>query len=210
MGGSFACLQLNRVADLDVGYAFKSEWFQQEGIRLLRGENVGYGSADWKDQQCLSHERSLNYQECLLNENDVIIGMDRTFTKTGVKITVLKRSDCPSLLVQRVGRFKPEDCSRSYLRWLILSPEYLRRLLNQQKGMDIPHLSKTEILEPLVPIPFGNEQEKIADRLSIFQQNIDLEKERRDKMIKHKSGLMHDLLTGRVPVNPDPAEETHV
>ena len=37
---------LSSVVDLQVGYAFKSSWFSENGVRLLRGENVGYGIPD--------------------------------------------------------------------------------------------------------------------------------------------------------------------
>jgi type I restriction enzyme, S subunit len=194
------CINLNQVADLVVGFAFKSEWFQEDGVNLLRGENVGYGNPDWKDKRCLSYERAQRYNEYLLHEGDVVIGMDRAFTKSGVKITVMRSFDCPSLLVQRVGKFVAKSCYDLYLRWLVLSPKYLRDLINQQKGMDIPHLSKSEILAPFIPLPPEKEQREIALRIDLFDSNIQKEVENLEKMIDQKSGLMHDLLTGKVTV----------
>lgn len=200
-------VELGNVADLVVGYAFKSEWFRDEGIKLLRGENVGYGRADWSDTRCLSPTKAARYQEYLLNDHDVVIGMDRTFTKSGVKITVLENSDCPSLLVQRVGKFVPLDCKKCFLRWLVVSPVYIQRLINQQKGMDIPHLSKSEILEPIVPIPSNNEQQAIASLLDSIERLLDSWQLNYEKLQKQKSGLMHDLLTGKVPVQVEPEDE---
>jgi len=50
--------ELSEVVDLRVGYAFKSSWFAEDGVRLLRGENVGTGKADWKDTQSLPHHKA--------------------------------------------------------------------------------------------------------------------------------------------------------
>jgi type I restriction enzyme, S subunit len=197
------CVALSQVADLVVGFAFKSDWFQDNGISLLRGENVGYGHPDWKDKRCLSYDKARHYKDFLLGEGDVVIGMDRTFTKSGVKITVLRDFDCPCLLVQRVGRFVAMSCHNLYLRWILLSSKYLRDLVNQQKGMDIPHLSKSEILAPLIPLPPLEEQVKIAKRIEICNSNIQEEYEHLEKLKKQKSGLMHDLITGKVQVNSE-------
>lgn len=193
---------LSKAADLDVGYAFKSEWFKSEGIGLLRGENVGYGRADWKDRQCLSPARARQFAEYWLKPGDVVIGMDRTFTKSGVKITPLTEDDCPALLVQRVGRFRPRDCEPAFLRWLIEMPEYLRALNVNQKGMDIPHLSKSEILEPAVPLVSRPEQLSISSRIDAVQAQTRRDELAVAKLSALKSGLMHDLLTGRVAVGP--------
>ncbi|SDY10056.1 restriction endonuclease subunit S [Nitrosomonas halophila] len=196
--------KLGNIADLIVGYAFKSTWFRDEGIKLLRGENVGCGRANWSEIRCLPSITAESFEEYLLDEGDVVIGMDRTFTKTGVKISVLGKSDTPSLLVQRVGKFVPVRCRPEYLRWLVVSPSYLQNLVNQQKGMDIPHLSKSEILEPRVPVPTKQEQQLISHMIESVERIIDSENLAYEKLQKQKSGLMHDLLTGKVSVTPDP------
>lgn len=45
--------KLGKVAILQNGYAFKSEWFSKSGVRLLRNANVGHGVLDWIEA-CLS------------------------------------------------------------------------------------------------------------------------------------------------------------
>lgn len=191
---------MSKIADLFVGFAFKSEWFQGEGISLLRGENVGTGRPLWNDRQCLSEERAKQFPEYLLKPGDVVIGMDRTFTTLGVKITQLANEDCPALLVQRVGKFVPLQCEASFLRWLVGTPYYLRELLKQQKGMDIPHLSKAEILAPRVVLPPKLEQLLISERIDRIARKIALSELHLHKLQQEKHGLMHDLLTGRVRV----------
>ncbi|HWQ88976.1 MAG TPA: restriction endonuclease subunit S [Desulfitobacteriaceae bacterium] len=194
---------LSSVVDLQVGYAFKSSWFSGYGIRLLRGENVGNGRPDWKDQKCLTDSIAIQFQDYELSAGDLIIGMDRTFTKQGFKVSLLGDEDVPSLLVQRVGRFRPLSIPDGFMRLLIMSPAYQRELLLQQKGMDIPHLSKSEILSPIVPIPKStNEMTTIASRIQMFQRAEQDNAGHLQKLRSLKTALMQDLLTGRKRVTP--------
>jgi type I restriction enzyme, S subunit len=192
---------LQAVADLQVGYAFKSEWFHDsDGTRLLRGENVGYGTPDWSDCRFLPAQHLADFEQYLLAAGDVIIGMDRTFTQAGAKISVLSDQDCPALLVQRVGKFVPKSIRRDYLRCVIRSPLYLIALTHQEKGMDIPHLSREEILQPFIPIPCEHEQIKVAEVVLAHEARLRAEEVHHAKLKLQKRGLMHDLLTGRVRV----------
>jgi len=194
---------LDSIADLQVGFAFKSEWFQDSGtVRLLRGENVGYGTPEWSATKFLASSLVTQFGEYNLCSGDVVIAMDRTFTKTGAKFSVIGRDDLPCLLVQRVGRFLATNCQLSFLRVLLLWPDFQRKLIAQQKGMDIPHLSKSEILEPHVPVPDPAEQAQIAQRVEIVEQRLSVEVQLVGKLRTTKAGLMDDLLTGHVRVTP--------
>ena len=191
---------LAKVCDLQVGYAFKSSTFSDSGIRLLRGENVGYGMPLWGNTQYLPEDIAVGFSGYRLEAGDIIIGMDRTFTKSGTKITKLGSSDIPALLVQRVGRFIPTLADKSYLWHLIRSGVYLDSLKNQEKGMDIPHLSKTEILEPIVPVPPTDEQKEIGKPLQAVDDLINGKVVKLQNTISVKKALLQDLLTGKVRV----------
>jgi type I restriction enzyme S subunit len=200
--------RLGEFVQLQVGYAFKSSWYRDDsGIRLLRGENVGNGEPDWSDTKLLPSEMAMHYGEYVLRAGNVVIGMDRTFTKAGVKITLMRDEDCPALLVQRVGRFVPTNCEASYMRALLGFQRYHADLACQQKGMDIPHLSQMEILQPLIPRPSTEEQLLIATRLAALDATIKSSRNDLEKRKLQKTGLMQDLLTGKVPVKADEPEE---
>jgi type I restriction enzyme S subunit len=189
--------RLSQVADLQVGFAFKSAWFVETvGTRLLRGENVGYGIADWSETRTLESRSDEAFRAYYLNPGDVVIGMDRTFTRSGAKITVLREGDCPCLLVQRVGRFIPRTCDQRYL-WVVLSSEGVQsRLRLEQKGMDIPHLSRAEILHPLAAFPRLPEQRAIAGALSDVDALIGALDQLIAKKRDLKQAAMQQLLTG--------------
>jgi len=195
--------QLSTVVDLKVGYAFKSSWFNDDGIRLLRGENVGIGKPDWKETRYLPLKIAHKFEEYQLKAGDIIIGMDRTFTKQGFKVSLLSEEDTPCLLVQRVGCFVPLNIPQGFMQLLIQSPNYQRELFLQQKGMDIPHLSKSEILTPHVPIPANSDEMNTISNIIEATQLIELNTKRSlGKLRSLKKSLMEDLLTGKKRVTP--------
>lgn len=57
-----------------------------------------------------------------------------------------------------------------------------------------------------LPVPSYKEQEMIFKRYSSITSKIGNEKDKLEKLQKEKSGLMHDLLTGKVPVSVDEPE----
>ncbi|MGU5791223.1 restriction endonuclease subunit S [Aeromonas hydrophila] len=199
---TWEAVPLKVVCDLQVGFAFKSELFVEEGVSLLRGENVGFGYPIWKERRCLPKHVAEQYSEYKLAVGDLVIGMDRTFTKSGVKISRLGLADVPSLLVQRVGRFIPFGMVDGLIDHVLKQEQYLRALTIAEQGMDIPHLSKEDILSPLVAVPkCPLEAEMIVKRLKTIQLYIEHEETQKQKLISQKIGLMRDLLTGKVPVS---------
>ena len=189
---------LSDIVGLKVGYAFKSSWFSESGIRLLRGENVGTGKPDWKDTRWLPFHIAVKYPEYELDAGALIIGMDRTFTKQGFKVSLIKESDTPCLLVQRVGCFIPLNIPEGFMQMLIQSDMFQRELLLQQKGMDIPHLSKCEILSPIVPVPGRfDEMHEISTKFKMLIASETDTTDSLEKLYSLKAALMQDLLTGR-------------
>jgi hypothetical protein len=79
--------------------------------------------------------------------------------------------------------------------------------MNTNSG--VPTLGVEFIESIQVSFPLNEEQRLIADRLGSTSKQMDAEIERRNKLINQKWGLMQDLLTGKVQVNPDPSEPGH-
>jgi restriction endonuclease S subunit len=188
---------LSDICDLQVGFPFRSTDFSEAGVRLLRGENVGYGAPNWERAQFLPNslaEASSMYQ---VNAGDIVIGMDRSFTKSGFKVSKISSADLPCLLVQRVGRFAPKSISANFLWHILQSPDYQRVLLSSEKGMDIPHLSKGEILEPLVPVADTPTQDQVSNSLDSMLKSIRSVDASIAATSQLGAALRSDLLSGR-------------
>ena len=197
-------------AELQTGFPFKSRDFSADGDRLLRGSNVGPGHLIWRKDRTrfFPSSRRAEVKEYVLREGDVVVAMDRPFIGGGFKVATLTASDLPSLLLQRVGRFRNyRNLAPEYL-WHLLQSRYVKtHLLVNQKGTDLPHISKAEIESSICPFPPMAEQERISDVLGTLDSyTAQLERERKQTH-RVKSALMSVLLTGELRVTPDPEPE---
>jgi len=91
------------------GYAFASSEFStdDDDIRLLRGANVSPDAIRWNDTVYWSRERLGEVSRFMLGAGDVVLGMDRPWISSGIRVAELTKNDTPALLLQRVCRIAP-------------------------------------------------------------------------------------------------------
>lgn len=162
--------------DLLVGFAFKSAEFtdDRDGIRLLRGDNVGQGRLRWHDARRWPVERTSEFKRYELKAGDVVLAMDRPWIEAGLKYASVRDDDVPSLLVQRVARLRGNGAlSQEYLRYLIAGPQFTSWVLAVQTGTAIPHISGGQIADYPFCLPPRPEQERIASVLGALDDKID-------------------------------------
>jgi len=161
-------------AKVQGGYAFKSQWFVQTGIRLLRNQNVYHGKLDWSDAVHLPADRRGEFAQFELRENDVVITMDRPLISTGLKAARIRSEDLPCLLLQRVGRFV---CSPriepAYLFHFLNSQHFMPHISDDGRSSAVPHISAKQIGAIPIPLPTPAEQRRIVARLDAFRAKVD-------------------------------------
>lgn len=162
------------VADLLVGYAFKSTWFSDEGPRLLRGANVAVGRVSWADSKRLRPELAAEYGAYTLHEGDIVLAMDRPLISAGLKIAMISALDAGCFLVQRVACPRPTPLiDRRYLWWVLNSDALISEIEKHASGSDLPHISSNDILSTPISLPPLGEQIEIARRLDLAFAEID-------------------------------------
>lgn len=161
---------LGDIATLQVGFPFKSADFVPEGVRLLRGDNIGQGFLRWDQAARWKHAEPSEY---LLRPDDVVIAMDRPWIGAGLKFARVRPADLPALLVQRVAvlRAKPGTHQR-FLESAIRDSRFAAYIQSVQTGTAVPHISGEQILNYRLALrPFG-EQEAIAEVLGALDDKI--------------------------------------
>ncbi|WP_284078072.1 restriction endonuclease subunit S [Herbaspirillum aquaticum] len=150
---------LSSAATLQSGYAFKSEWFTESGVRLLRNTNVGHGSARWEDTAFLSSKQAGDFERFNLKEGDIVLSLNRPFISSGTKVALITSSDLPCLLVQRVGRFNlnAKLLTAEYLLLWIKSSQF-RQQISPNLNSGVPHISPKQVEQALIYIPAISEQ----------------------------------------------------
>jgi len=82
------------------------------------------------------------------------------------------------------------------------SPWVLAHFARDQQGGTMVAIRSETLRATLLPTPQREEQHLMEDRLREISKRIDLEVDTFEKLQAEKSGLMDDLLTGRVRVTP--------
>lgn len=70
-----------------------------------------------------------------------------------------------------------------------------------------PNISQQLIRQLIIPIPTLREQTKIIDLLASFDDKLEINSNKKSKLLRIKQGLMQQLLTGKKRVKVDESEE---
>jgi type I restriction enzyme S subunit len=134
--------------NLLTGFAFKSKEYvtHSDSTPLIRGDNIVQGKLRWDDVKRWSNDTASDYEKYQLEADDIVIAMDRTWVKAGMKFSKITSEDLPALLVQRVARLRALDTINSdYLYHLVGSKLFENYVLSIQTGLGVPHISGKQI-----------------------------------------------------------------
>ncbi|NOU52595.1 hypothetical protein HG263_19000 [Pseudoalteromonas sp. JBTF-M23] len=168
--------KLGKHIDFLSGFAFKSKLFTQnfEDIPLVKGSNVHQGYIDWVGAVRWPVSEHPVKEKYWLEENDVVLAMDRPWIESGLKFSWIKPGDPKSLLVQRVCRMRGVDgLSTRYLRYLIGSPQFTSYIKPIVTGVNVPHISGQQIKDFEFILPPESTQKKVADILEGYDDLIE-------------------------------------
>jgi len=182
-------------ADIQSGYAFKSEWFSPEGIRLVRNVNIGHGDIRWDEIARIPLERRGEFPSFELNEGDILISLDRPLISSGLKAARVRKQDLPSLLLQRVGRvnFKNNKVLPEFLFKWLHSPNFISSI-DQGRSNGVPHISQKDIERiPFSPPPL-EEQRRLVAYLDGLQAQVSQLRAHQEETRKELSALMPSVL----------------
>lgn len=183
--------------DLLAGFAFKSKGYTEDrsAMRLMRGDNIIPGAVRWEGAKYWPIDDCGAYEKFQLRTDDVLIAMDRTWIKAGIKYAVLSDEDVPSLLVQRVARLRClPSLDTHFLAMLIGSKSFERYVLSIQTGTGVPHISPTQIRDFTFPLPDIETQAKIVERLSIVKSGSNKLADSYSRKLQDTDDLRQSLL----------------
>jgi len=159
---------IGTVGNVQSGYAFKSDTFTTDGVRLLRNTNILPGQVYWDDQAFLSEEDAKPFKIYELNDGDVLISLDRPIISSGIKVARVGATDLPALLVQRVGRFliDSERLDPDYLYAYLQTQMFISAISGHDRSLGVPHISPTQVENVEIPLPDVTTQRKLSKQLN--------------------------------------------
>jgi type I restriction enzyme S subunit len=174
---SWPKVKLADCVDLLAGFAFKSDQYTSspDDIALVKGENVSQGRILWdiaKRWPASDWQRLEKYQ---LQPGDVVVAMDRPWIPAGLKWAFIRKGDPAALLVQRCSRLRASNgnLDQDFLRFVIGGPGFENYVRPITTGVNVPHISGTQILGfefELPPLPL---QRRIAAILSAYDDLVE-------------------------------------
>lgn len=162
--------------DLLSGFAFKSKQFTDDpqDIPLVKGANVHQGFIDWETAKRWPSTNVNKLEKYFFAPNDVVLAMDRPWIEAGLKWAWIRPEHPKALLVQRVSRMRGLcDLDTRFLRYIVGSPQFTDYIRPIVTGVNVPHISGSQIKGFTFRLPPLPTQHKIASILSAYDDLIE-------------------------------------
>lgn len=186
---------IGKYIQLQGGFAFKSSDFRESGIPLIRISNVTDNGLNKSDAVFLPEEFIDELKDFLLKENDTLIAMSGATTG---KCCLIKSTDIPGFINQRVGRFRilnEKETDKLFVYHVVNSSRFKDELLKDAFGSAQPNVSPRDIENVKWDFPSFTEQQQIAKILSTADAVIEKTQAAIAKYKAIKQGMLHDLFT---------------
>ena len=205
---SWTWIRLKNISDLNGGYAFKSEKFCNDGIRVIRISDF--------DENGLKHKDIKRYPYSPDLDSYRIIPQDILLCMTGGtvgKSAYIKAIDEDCYINQRVALIRIKNVNTDYF-YSVLTSSYISNVINASKTSTNDNISMRLIEDFLIPLPPIEEELRIVDKINSCEPLITqysaaenrlsiLEEEFPDKL---KKSILQYAIEGKL-VKQDPNDE---
>jgi len=158
-------VQIGDAVKVISGHGFKLNEYSEDGIKLLRINNVTFGKIIWENIVYLPENYVNDYPNLVLKENDILIALNRPILGNKIKVGMMNINDSPSILYQRVGKMDIIDenrLNRHYLYYFLRSKFFISELSSRLCGSDQPYINPTAMVKIRLPLPPISLQQKFA------------------------------------------------
>jgi type I restriction enzyme, S subunit len=178
---------------------FGFSWSDSEGILFLRSECVRDGSFSLEGSERIPVAAHEAMQRSRIYPGDLLM----TITGYVGRSCIYPLSMPEGNINQHIARIRVNRESGvhpGFVMWALQDPRQRARLERDLTGLAYPQISLAQVQAIPLPVPAMAEQEAIARILDQHQSVIGAESALLRKLRLLKTGLMEDLLTGRVRV----------
>ena len=177
--GDWTRVRLGDLIDVKHGYAFKGEFFHDEppGDFLLTPGNFAIGGGFQWGKRRFYRDGPVP-ADYVLEPGDILITMtdlSKVADTLGYS-AVVPESDVRRLHNQRLGKviLKSTAVDKSYIHWLLRTPDYRNEILASYTGSTVKHTSPKKILAYAFHLPSLPEQGQIVAVLDTLDDKIEL------------------------------------
>jgi type I restriction enzyme S subunit len=181
------------------GSSIKKDSYSQTGFKVYGQEQVIGGDQD-AGSYFVQLQKFRELQDFAVEAGDSLISLVGTVGK----VMVLRDPLVAGLINPRLMRLRPDKTVvlPQFLGTLLASDLFVRQIVANAGGGTMPVINKRIVSTIRVPVVPVGEQAEIVRRRDAMDRRIACESVELAKRQKQRSGLMDDLLTGRVRVTP--------
>ncbi|GGY24985.1 restriction endonuclease subunit S [Pseudoduganella albidiflava] len=192
--------QIEEFVDRIIDYRGKTPVKCASGIPLITAKNVRLGYVDTEPQEFIS-ERT--YDEWMTRgipqQGDVLFTMEAPLGNVAQIESDERLAFAQRMIILQSG----QSTINTFLKYLLLGEPFRRRLFRMGSGSTVEGIQQSTFRKLAIAVPISmTEQREIVRILDESSSVIDSEASTLSKLKKTKSGLMDDLLTGRVRIAP--------
>lgn len=187
---------LERIID----YRGKTPEKTDSGIPLLTAKNVRLGYIDLEPREFIANDKFDRWMSRgIPQKGDVLFTTEAPLGNVAQIETTDKIAFAQRMIILQAG----DRIIDSFLKYLMLGQNFRSRLFAFGSGSTVEGIQQSTFRKLLIAIPESlDEQNSIVEMLIEMDAKISNELSCMEKLRLLKSGLMDDLLTGRVRVTP--------
>ena len=195
-GNSENKLPIGEMCNVTGGYSFKSGDISNDGaIKILQIGNVYLDNVSWETTNYLPEGYDEKYSKFMLNEGDIVVALTRPIIQSlgNVKACIVKSSDLPCLLNQRVGRIVAKNEKTVFLEFIygcLMTDDFTRYVESCSIGCSQPNISTKDIENYLIPSATYEEQKAYVE----FKKQTDKSKSEIQKSLEKLETLKKALM----------------
>ena len=177
-------IKIGNACDILNGFAFKSDQYVDEGIRVIRIANVQKGYIE-DNAPAFYPVDTKGIEKYMLDEGDLLMSL----TGNVGRVAILEKEMLPAALNQRVAclRLKTDKIEKGYLFHILNSDFFEKKCIQASNGVTQKNMSTEWLKEFSIPVYSKEEQKKITIILDKLRNAINIrEKELHslDELIK--------------------------
>lgn len=175
------------------------EYLDDGEYLLVTGTDFDNGKVEWASCHFVEKKRYSQDVKIQVQKQDILVTKDGTIGK----VAFVENVPLPATLNSGVFVIRPinKEYEQKYLYYVLRSFIFDKFIENLSAGSTIKHLYQKDFVKFEFPLPKKREQEEIISLLETQDAAIEFETKKLQKIQHIKSGLMQDLLTGKVRVN---------
>ena len=180
------------------GFAFKSAWWQEEGTKVIRIEDIEQGCLNLETCAHIANDKIEIAKDFIVQGGDLVIAM--TGATIG-KFSMIPKTQEPILVNQRVGKFflgnNPIE-KVPFIYCTLKQEEIITEFINRGQGSAQPNISTGDILTIPCWIPSKNEIDNFNKTIQPMFETIISNQEENRKLSVLRDSLLPKLMNGEI------------